>query len=259
MPSEALHTVDRGTTVEGRLSGRVAIVTGAAGGMGAALAALFVAEGAHVVLTDVNDGEGKVVADELGAHAEYVHHDVGDEAAWTELVQRVDSTYGRVDILVNNAGITRAGSLEEFEVDDFDAVVRVNQLGVLLGMRSVVAPMRRAGGGSIINIASAASIRSLPGLIVYSGTKFAVRGMSQVAAAELGPDNIRVNTIHPGATDTPMHRANPSELHAKLLERIPLKRFGDPGDIAEMALFLASDASSYVTGSDFLVDGGFVL
>ncbi len=259
MPSEGLHTVDRGTTAEGRLSGRVAIVTGAAGGLGAAQAALFVAEGAHVVLTDLIDGEGNVLADELGARAEYVHHDVGDEAAWTELVQHVDSTYGRVDILVNNAGITRAGSLEEFQVDDFNATVRVNQLGVLLGMRAVIAPMRRAGGGSIINIASAASIRGLRNLIVYSGTKFAVRGMSRVAAAELAPDNIRVNAIHPGATDTPMHRKNPSELHTKLLERIPLKRFGEPGDIAEMALFLASDASSYVTGSDFLVDGGFLL
>lgn len=243
----------------GRLNGKVAIVTGAARGMGAAEAALFVDEGAFVVLTDVNDDEGSALAESLGARAEYVHHDVGDEASWTSLVKHVDGVRGGVDILINNAGISRGGTLEGFNWDDFDLMVRVNQRGVLLGMRAVIEPMRRAGRGSIVNIASAAALRGEPELIAYTGTKFAVRGMTQVAAAELAPDNIRVNVLHPGVIDTPMHQQNSPERQEWLASRIPLKRFGETKEIAEMALFLASDASSYITGADFAVDGGICL
>lgn len=244
----------------GRLDGKVAIVTGAARGMGAAEATLFVAEGAIVVLSDVKDGEGAALAESLGTSAEYVHHDVGDEGEWTELVRYVEDRYGRVDILVNNAGISRAGLIENLPLEDFDLMVRVNQRGVLLGMRAVIAPMRRAGGGSIINIASAAAIRAEPEHVVYSGTKFAVRGMTQVAAAELADDGIRVNVIHPGGADTPMQQqANSSERRSWLVDRIPLKRLAQPMEIAEMALFLASDSASYITGADFVVDGGLLL
>ncbi|GAA1018876.1 3-alpha-hydroxysteroid dehydrogenase [Acrocarpospora pleiomorpha] len=243
----------------GRLEGKVAIVTGAASGMGAAEAALFVAEGAHVVLSDVNDEAGMALAEDLGPNAAYVHHDVADEASWNKLIGLVDSTHGRVDILVNNAGLSRTGTLADLSLDDFDAMVRVNQRGVLLGMRAVSPAMRRAGRGSIINIASGAALRGVPGLLAYTGTKFAVRGMTQVAALELAPDQIRVNVIHPGAIDTPMHRENTPERQTELLALMPLKRLGDPRDVAEMALFLASDASSYVTGADFLVDGGAML
>lgn len=243
----------------GRLDGKVAIVTGAARGMGATEAALFVDEGSSVVLTDVNDEEGSALAASLGKQAEYAHHDVGDEDSWNELIKRVDETHGRVDVLINNAGVSRGGTLEAFEWADFDLMVRVNQRGVLLGMRSVIEPMRRAGSGSIVNVASAAALRGEPELIAYTGTKFAVRGMTQVAAAELAPDNIRVNVLHPGVIDTPMHQQNSAERQEWLANRIPLKRFGSTTEIAEMALFLASDASSYITGSDFSVDGGIFL
>jgi 3alpha(or 20beta)-hydroxysteroid dehydrogenase len=243
----------------GRLDGKVAIVTGAARGMGAADAALFVEEGAVVVLTDVSDEEGSALAASLGERAHYEHHDVGDEDAWRALVEKVEKAHGSVDVLVNNAGVSRGGTLEDLLWEDFDAMVRVNQRGVLLGMRAVIEPMRRAGGGSIINIASAAALKGEPELIAYSGTKFAVRGMSQSAASELAPDHIRVNVIHPGVIDTPMHQQNSAERQEWLVERIPLKRFGESRDIAEMALFLASDASSYITGTDFSVDGGFPL
>lgn len=245
--------------MSGRLDGKVAIVTGAARGMGAAEAALFVEEGAYVFLSDVNDDEAGALAESLGERAEYVRHDVGDEASWTELVERAERTRGSVDVLVNNAGISRAGTLEELEWDDFDLMVRVNQRGVLLGMRAVVGGMRRAGGGSIVNVASAAALRGEPDLIAYTGTKFAVRGMTQVAAAELAPDKIRVNVVHPGCIDTPMHQQNSAERQEWLVNRIPLKRFGDSREVAEMALFLGSDASSYITGSDFSVDGGIFL
>ncbi|MFC5676011.1 SDR family NAD(P)-dependent oxidoreductase [Aeromicrobium endophyticum] len=243
----------------GRLDGKVAIVTGAASGMGAAEARLFVDEGAHVVLTDLDDERGVALAETLGDRAEYRHHDVGDETHWAELVRHVDSTHGRVDVLVNNAGVARAGAIDEFSWDDFDLSVRVNQRGPLLGMRAVIEPMRRSGRGSIVNIASGAALQGERGLIVYSGTKFALRGMTQVAAAELASDGIRVNVVHPGCIDTPMHQQNPPEHQATLIGRIPLKRFGDPAEVATMVLFLASDESSYITGTDFAVDGGILL
>lgn len=243
----------------GRLEGKVAVVTGAASGMGAAEAALFIEEGATVVLTDVADAAGSALAASLGDRAEFHHHDVGDEAAWRDLVSSVESAHGGVDVLVNNAGVSIADPIDHLSLDDFDVMVRVNQRGVLLGMRAVIGPMRRAGRGSIVNIASGAALRGEVGLTAYSGTKFAVRGMTQVAAKELAPDGIRVNVVHPGCIDTPMHRLNPADRQAELIERIPMRRFGEPREVAEMALFLASDASSYLTGADFTVDGGILL
>lgn len=240
----------------GLLGGRVAIVTGAARGMGAAEAALFVEQGATVVLTDVTDDAGEALAAELGERADYVHLDVGDESEWTRLVEYVESRHGRVDVLVNNAGVSRGGTLEGFLWEDFDLQVRVNQRGPVLGMRAVIGPMRRAGGGSIVNVASAAALRGEPELVTYSGTKFALRGMSQAAASELAADNIRVNVLHPGVIDTPMNAQNSPERLEWLAARIPLGRLGRPEEVAQMALFLASDMSSYVTGCDFSVDGG---
>jgi len=245
--------------MSGRLEGKVAIVTGAARGMGAAEATLFAAEGAKVVLTDVMDSEGRALAVSLGDSASYFHHDVASESDWAAVVAQVEKEHGRIDILVNNAGISRGSTTDQFWPDEFDLMVRVNQQGVLLGMRAVAAAMRRAGGGSIVNIASGAGVRGEPGLIAYSGTKFAVRGMTQVAAVELAADNIRVNVVNPGVIDTPMNAQNSPERLAVLLSRVPLKRMGHPREIAETVLFLASDASSYVTGADINVDGGFLL
>lgn len=242
-----------------RLHAKVAIITGAAQGMGAATARLFASHGASVVLADVKDEAGAALAEELGGTTRFLHLDVGDEASWASVANGTIEAFGGIDVLVNNAGLSQVGSLTDFSWDDFDAMVRVNQRGVLMGMRTVVPAMRMRSGGSIINVASAAALRGLQGLIVYSGTKFAVRGMTQAAAAELAADNIRVNLIHPGATDTPMHQANSAEWQAQLMEQIPLRRFGTPDDIAELAAFLASDAAAYVTGSDFVVDGGFLL
>ncbi|MET0888377.1 MAG: glucose 1-dehydrogenase [Mycetocola sp.] len=243
-----------------RLSGKVAILTGGASGMGAAEAELFVSEGAQVILADLNEADGAALAERLGDRAEFVRLDVGEESEWTELVHHVESVHGRIDILVQNAGISRAGLIEEFHWADFDLMVRVNQRGILLGMRSVIAPMRRGGGGSIVNVASAAGMRAEPEHVAYSGTKFAVRGMTQVAAAELAADGIRVNVVHPGGADTPMQQdQNSPERRQWLIDRIPLKRLAEASEIAEMALFLASDASSYVTGADFVVDGGLLL
>lgn len=242
-----------------QLDGKIAIITGAARGQGAAEAARFVSEGARVVVADVLDDEGRSTAEDLGDCAEYHHCDVGDADDWARLVAHVEATHGRIDVLVNNAGISRTGSIDDFLWEDFDAMVRINQRGVLLGMRAVAATMRRARRGSIINIASGAALRGMADLICYTGTKFAVRGMSQAAAAELGSDNIRVNLVHPGCIDTPMHRQSSAKRQQTLLHRIPLGRFGHVTEVADVVVFLASDASTYITGSDFQVDGGFLL
>lgn len=243
----------------GRLAGKVAIITGAARGMGAAEARLFVAEGARVVLADVNDNDGRALAEELGDATRYVHLDVRQPSDWENVVDLAESTFGGLDILVNNAGISIAGTVESTRIEDFQKLVEVNQLGVLLGMQAVTPPMRRNGAGSIVNIASAAGVRGEPELLAYTGTKFAVRGMTQVAASELAASGIRVNVLDPGVIDTPMHGQNSLDRQSSLRDRIPLGRFGDPSEVAQGVLFLASDASSYVTGVDLLVDGGILL
>jgi 3alpha(or 20beta)-hydroxysteroid dehydrogenase len=242
----------------GRLEGKVALITGAARGQGAAEAAQFVREGARVVVTDLLDEPGEAVARNLGERARYRRLDVSDEQSWAGVVAEVVEVHGGLDVLVNNAAITGSGALDEMSLDAFDRMYRINQRGVLLGMRAVVAPMRRAGGGSIVNVASAAVFRALPGLIGYSATKFAVRGMTKVAAAELARDNIRVNVIHPGLIDTPMRDEIPEEERAKR-PGVPVGRLGESHEVAHLATFLASDESSYITGGDFVVDGGLVL
>lgn len=242
----------------GRLAGKVAIITGAARGQGAAEAAQFIREGARVVVTDVLDDLGEALVSELGEQAQYRRLDVSDERSWTDVVKEVVTTHGRIDVLINNAAITGLGALDEMSIDLFDRLYQVNQRSVFLGMRAVVGPMRQAGSGSIVNIASAAVFRALPGLIGYSATKFAVRGMTKVAAAELASDNIRVNVIHPGLIDTPMRDNVPGDEQAKR-PQIPAGRLGEPHEVAHLAAFLASDASAYITGGDFVIDGGLVL
>jgi len=242
-----------------RLPGKVAIVTGAASGMGAAEARLFAAEGARVVLADVDDEAGAALARQIGGPASYWHLNVADHDSWAALITRVETAHGQVDILVNNAGIARENSVDDHRPEEFAQMVGVNQHGVMLGMNAVAGPMRRAGGGSIVNIASIAGVRGEPDMLAYTGTKFAVQGMTQVAAAELAADNIRVNVINPGVIDTPMHRQNTEEREQWLSQRIPLGRFGKPEEVARTALFLASDEASYITGADIRVDGGILL
>ena len=242
----------------GRLDGKVALITGGARGQGEAEARLFASEGARVVLTDVLDDDGARVAHDIGGHARYEHLDVGDDVEWSRVVDAVLQAFGRLDVLVNNAGILRHHPIEEHPLDDYLDVVRVNQVGCFLGMRAVVPAMRTAGGGSIVNTASVAGLVGNAGLVAYTATKFAVRGMTKVAAVELGRYGIRVNSIHPGGVDTAMVRTgvfgerDPSTAYSYL----PLGRIGRVEEVAAMALFLASDESSYSTGSEFVLDGG---
>jgi 3alpha(or 20beta)-hydroxysteroid dehydrogenase len=242
----------------GRLDGKVALITGAAGGQGAVEAQLFVREGARVVLADVIDEPGRKLAAELGANARYEHLDVSREEQWSEVMGAVTGAYGRLDVLVNNAGILRTGSIEHTSSEEFMAVVRVNQLGVFLGMRAAIAPMRRAGGGSIINISSNAGLQGVQGVVSYVGSKWAVRGMTKTAALELGRYGIRVNSVHPGAVDTPMIAMPELEAVDRdgLYKSLPIPRMARPEEIARLVLFLASDESSYSTGSEFIADGG---
>jgi 3alpha(or 20beta)-hydroxysteroid dehydrogenase len=244
----------------GRLAGKVALITGAARGQGAAEARLFAAEGAKVVLTDVLDEDGALVAKELGDGARFVHHDVTEPADWTAAVGAAVDGYGRLDVLVNNAGVFRYTPLATTPVEEFDEVIRINQRSVFLGMQAVIGAMTAAGGGSIVNVSSIAGLRGSPGTAAYSASKWAVRGLTKVAALELAPLRIRVNSVHPGIIDTPMLHdlLFTGEAAAKeaIASRIPMGEVATAEQVARMALFLASDESDHSTGSEFVVDGG---
>lgn len=240
------------------LEGRVALISGAARGMGAAEARLFVEEGARVVLGDVLDEEGEQTAAELGEAATYVHLDVTSEEEWQAAVARAEERFGRLDVLVNNAGVLGFGLLENTSLEDYERVVKVNQTGTFLGMKSAIGAMRRAGGGSIVNISSLAGMQGVGGLVSYTASKFAVRGMTKVAAIELGPSSIRVNSVHPGGVATPMTRpvGGESEAEDDTVYTSPIPRIGRPEEVANLVLWLASEKSSYCTGSEFVIDGG---
>src|SRR4051794_273634 len=243
----------------GCLEGKVAIVTGAARGQGAAAARLFVAEGARVVIGDVLDDLGKELADSLGEAAIYRHLDVSSEDDWKAVVDETVETLGGVDVLVNNAGILRFAALPDMPLEDYMRIVNVNQVGTFLGMRAVAKPMMAAGKGSIVNISSVEGLAGMPYLTAYTSTKFAIRGMSKVAALELGPNGIRVNSVHPGMIETDMVKdaAGGHDIDlSPAAKRIPLRRMGTSEDIAEVVLFLASDRSAYVTGAELAADGG---
>jgi 3alpha(or 20beta)-hydroxysteroid dehydrogenase len=243
----------------GCLEGRVAIVTGAARGQGAAAARLFVAEGARVVIGDVLDDLGKELAESLGGGAIYRHLDVSSEDDWKAVVDEAVDTLGGVDVLVNNAGILRFAALPDMPLEDYLRIVNVNQVGTFLGMRAVSKPMIAAGKGSIVNISSVEGLAGMPYLTAYTATKFAIRGMTKVAALELGPNGIRVNSVHPGMIETDMVKDAAGGHDVDLspaAKRIPLRRMGSSEDIAEVVLFLASDRSAYVTGAELAADGG---
>jgi 3alpha(or 20beta)-hydroxysteroid dehydrogenase len=240
-----------------RLDGKIALITGAARGQGEAAARAFVAEGAKVVIADILDDEGKQLAAELDAV--YQHLDVGSEDDWAAAIERVTSEYGNPNVLVNNAGILHFSELGKTTLADYERVIRVNQIGAFLGMRSVVEPMTTAGGGSIVNLSSVEGLAGMPYLVAYTASKFAIRGMTKVAALELGQRNIRVNSVHPGAIDTPMvaTAAGGQKVDMSFVgKKVALGRVGQPEDIAKLVLFLASDESSYCTGAEFVADGG---
>ena len=237
-------------------SGLTAIVTGAAGAMGEQEARMFAERGANVVLTDVRADEGTAIADDTGKSAVFVPHDVSSESGWNTVIETALSAFGSVNVLVNNAAISKAIKLIDTDVDTFDLFYRINQLGVYLGMKSVVEPMKAAGGGSIINISSVAGLRGASTLFAYSASKWAVRGMTQSAALELARFKIRVNAVFPGVIDTPMNAPNPPGMNDVLVKTTPLRRMGESHEVAEAVLFLASPEASFATGAELAIDGG---
>jgi 3alpha(or 20beta)-hydroxysteroid dehydrogenase len=243
-----------------RLAGKVAIVTGAARGLGASISQQLHAAGAQVVLADVRDDEGNALAKSLGDRGHYVHLDVSSESEWAQALAAARKRFGPVTVLINNAGIYRTRATVEQSVEEYLQIIRINQLGTFLGMRTCFAQMRDAGGGSIVNIASTAGIEGVPLALAYTASKHAVVGMTKAAALEFGPAKVRVNVVCPGAMLTPLLveslNVPLSALSAAPFANSPMGRMGDPSEIAPTVVFLASDASSYTTGSEFVVDGG---
>jgi 3alpha(or 20beta)-hydroxysteroid dehydrogenase len=237
----------------GRVDGKVALISGGARGMGAAHARLLADEGARVVIGDILDDEGKALADEIGDAARYVHLDVTQPDQWDAAVATAAGEFGKLDVLVNNAGIVALGQLKNFDLAKWQKVIDVNLTGTFLGMRAAVEPMTAAGGGSIINVSSIEGLRGAPAVHPYVASKWAVRGLAKSAALELAPLNIRVNSIHPGFIRTPMTAHLPEDLVT-----VPLGRPGEAREVATFVVFLASDESSYATGTEFVMDGGLV-
>jgi 3alpha(or 20beta)-hydroxysteroid dehydrogenase len=234
-----------------RVTGKTAIVTGAASGLGAAQARELVAEGANVVLADVQDDAGSALAEDLGGRARFTHLDVTDPDGWDSVVADAAARFGPVDVLVNTAGIVRRAALRDHSLEDFRAVIEVNLVGAFNGMKAVIPGMIAHGGGSIINMSSIAGIKASPMVPGYVASKWGLRGLTKSAALDLGGYNIRVNSVHPGMHRTPMTAASPHNTDV-----IALHRTGRPEELAHLIVFLASDESAFITGSEFIHDGG---
>ena len=247
----------------GRLDGKVALISGGARGMGNAEARLFAREGARVVIGDVAAADGAALAADIGDAARFVNLDVTAYDQWESAVAETVAVFGRLDILVNNAGIVIPSPMRDLSLEDYQKVIDVNQTGVFLGMKAATPVMERCGAGSIINISSIDGMIGMDLVFSYVASKFAVRGMTRVAALELAPIGIRVNSVHPGFVHTRL--GNPDDIPEirELLDdysrrRVPLGRTGEPEDIANLVLFLASDEAGYITGSEFVADGGIL-
>ncbi len=246
-----------------RLQGKVAIISGGSRGMGAVEAALFAKEGAKVVVGDVREEEGRSLVEKItreGGDAVFVRLDVTSETDWEAAVSEAANRYGKLNVLVNNAGVSARGSIEETTVADWDRVMDINAKGVFLGTRQAIPEMRKAGGGSIINISSQLGLvgmnESSP---QYQASKGAVRLFTKSAAIQYASEGIRVNSVHPGPIATPMTEARRSDaaVHQLMVSRIPLGRYGESEDVAYGVLYLASDEASFVTGSELVIDGGW--
>ncbi|MEW5809952.1 MAG: glucose 1-dehydrogenase [Actinomycetota bacterium] len=241
----------------GRVDGKVALISGGAQGMGAEDARALIAEGAKVVIGDILDDKGQALADEINAQTpdsiRYVHLDVTQADEWDAAVATALEAFGTLNVLVNNAGTVALGKIGEFDMAKWQRVIDVNLTGTFLGMQASVEAMKAAGGGSIINISSIEGLRGAVMVHPYVASKWAVRGLTKSAALELGPHNIRVNSVHPGFIRTPMTKFFPDDML-----RIPLGRPGQPDEVASFVVFLASDESRYSTGAEFVMDGGLV-
>jgi 3alpha(or 20beta)-hydroxysteroid dehydrogenase len=249
-------------TDDGPLTGRCAIVTGAARGQGAAFAAALSRAGASVLLTDVLDEAGQSTSAELGDNARYQHLDVTDPDQWAEAVRVAVASFGDVAVLVNNAGVLQRHSVVDTTLHEFRSVMAVNVEGAFIGTQAVVESMKKTKEGSIVNISSLGGMRGNPNAAAYVTSKWAIRGFTKAAASDLAPFGIRVNSVHPGAIDTPMMFANDQDRSDYLTarsDRLLIQRVGQPREVADAVLFLASSASSYITGTDLVVDGGFSL
>lgn len=251
-------------TTDGRLAGKVALVTGGASGIGAATARLYAREGARVAIVDINDNLGRGVADDIG-DALYLHLDTTNEDEWRSVVARILERFGRLDILVNAAGVSgripgtaTPPKLEDQDIENWNAVMNVNSTGIFLGMKHVIRAMRAAGGGSIVNISSIYGLVGSPHSVAYHASKGSVRLSTKAAALQYASENIRVNSVHPGFVTSPMTQImhDDPELARPRLDKTPLGRFGTPEDIANGCLFLASDESAWMTGSELVIDGG---
>jgi 3alpha(or 20beta)-hydroxysteroid dehydrogenase len=242
-----------------RVHDKIAIITGAAHGMGAATARMFAREGATVIVADVHESDGQSVANALGGGASFHRLNVSIESEWQELVAEVVARHGRIDALVNNAGIVHFGLIDQLTEQDLDRVLGVNLKGPLFGVKHVGRVMKAARKGAIVNISSVDGTRGANALSAYSASKWAVRGITRTAALEYGPHGVRINSVHPGGIDTAM--GNPLQLRGD--ERnadyrlVPLQRIGEPEEVAAASLFLCSDEASYISGAELLVDGGW--
>lgn len=241
-----------------RLKDKHVIVTGAAQGQGAAIARAFVGEGARVVIADLADHAGTMLAEELGDAAYFSHHDVSDPVSWSRVVAEAEERFAApVNVLVNNAGVLRFGEVDTMPLDDLDLLINVNMRGCFYGMRAVAPSMKQHRQGSIINCSSVEGLAGMSSLTAYTGTKFAIRGMTKAAAVELGAYGVRVNSVHPGMIDTAMTRDVGGDAAMQWgATRVPLERVGTPEDVAPLYVYLASDESGYTTGGEFAVDGG---
>lgn len=238
-----------------RLQDKVIIITGAAQGMGATHARLCIEAGAKVVLTDINAEKGQALAAELGSQALFIQHNVTSVDDWEQVISATQAHFGTINVLVNNAGITQSKSILETSLDDYRRILEINQVSVFLGMKAVIPSMQASKQGSIINISSINGL--VGGAIGYTDSKFAVRGMTKAAALECAPFGIRVNSVHPGVIATPMIMQGDTKAAVEAFAKsIPLRRVAQPEEVSRLVLYLASDDSSYSTGSEFIVDGG---
>jgi 3alpha(or 20beta)-hydroxysteroid dehydrogenase len=249
----------KGADNMGRLDGKVAVITGGAGGMGKMHGKYFVREGAKVVIADLESSDGKQVAEDLGENAIFLPIDVTDEESWKTVITEAEKTFGPISVLVNNAGIVKQNSIENTSLEEYRQTIHINQDGVFLGMKHVLPSMKKAENGSIINISSIAGIVGGTANLAYTASKFAVRGMTKAAAAEFAEFGIRVNSVHPGVIRTPMtEQEGIKEMIQEMEKDIPLKRIAEPEEITNLVLYLASDESSYSTATEFIADGGLI-